>query len=325
MTLPDICGGIAFPELVKRGRDGRILRDRSGEPSRDTGRQYSQWVDTYGAPFLKKDPADEAPYICGERLWQLRCEYLHQNKGFDNDTPDTEVRFHLGLNCGSSICNLDTEDGSDIRLDIEELCRRICLAARSFYEENRENMDFALYNTPVIDFTRWKEEAFSARKVLGLCRRICLAARSFYEENRENMDFALYNTPVIDFTRWKEEAFSARKVLGIVTGDRIYGSGLKAALGQYYRLAVSGVSWEEVRKKLKKEKPDVWILDREFLKYVDHEDGDGKGPAVFILKEPGSGETVLEGYLYLDKFMDLKEMRRTIRSGQEGTERKQDA
>ena len=102
VTLPDICGGIAFPELVKRGRDGRIPRDRSGEPSRDTGRQYSQWVDTYGAPFLKKDPADEAPYICGERLWQLRCEYLHQNKGFDNDTPDTEVRFHLGLNCGSS-------------------------------------------------------------------------------------------------------------------------------------------------------------------------------------------------------------------------------
>lgn len=278
VTLPDICGGIAFPELVKRGRDGRILRDRSGEPSRDTGRQYSQWVDTYGTPFLKKDPADEAPYICGERLWQLRCEYLHQNKGFDNDTPDTEVRFHLGLNCGSSICNLDTEDGSDIRLDIEELCRRICLAARSFYEENRENMDFALYNTPVIDFTRWKEEAFSARKVLG-----------------------------------------------IVTGDRTYGSGLKAALGQYYRLAVSGVSWEEVRKKLKKEKPDVWILDREFLKYVDHEDGDGKGPAVFILKEPGSREAGLEGYPYLDEFMDLKEMRRTIRSGQEGTERKQDA
>ena len=29
-------------------------------------------------------------------------------------------------------------------------------------------MDFALYNTPVIDFTRWKEEAFSARKVLGI-------------------------------------------------------------------------------------------------------------------------------------------------------------
>lgn len=229
-------------------------------------------------PVPKKDPADEAPYICGERLWQLRCEYLHQNKGFDNDTPDTEVRFHLGLNCGSSICNLDTEDGSDIRLDIEELCRRICLAARSFYEENRENMDFALYNTPVIDFTRWKEEAFSARKVLG-----------------------------------------------IVTGDRIYGSGLKAALGQYYRLAVSGVSWEEVRKKLKKEKSDVWILDREFLKYVDHEDGDGKGPAVFILKEPGSREAGLERYPYLDKFMDLKEMRRTIRSGQEGTERKQDA
>ena len=45
----------------------------------------------------------------------------------------------------------------------------------------------------------------------------------------------------------------------------------------------------------------------------------------FILKEPGSREAGLEGYPYLDKFMDLKEMRRTIRSGQEGTERKQDA
>lgn len=83
------------------------------------------------------------------------------------------------------------------------------------------------------------------------------------------MDFALYNTPVIDFTRWKEEAFSARKVLGIVTGDRIYGSGLKAALGQYYRLAVSGVSWEEVRKKAEKGKARCDVLDREFLKYVE--------------------------------------------------------
>ena len=118
---------------------------------------------------------------------------------------------------------------------------------------------------------------------------------------------------------------SGRKTPYFVNTGNYQTSDQIAALGQYYRLAVSGVSWEEVRKKLKKEKPDVWILDREFLKYVDHEDGDGKGPAVFILKEPGSREAGLEGYPYLDKFMDLKEMRRTIRSGQEGTERKQDA
>ena len=29
LTLPDICGGIAFPEIVKRYRDGRELRNLS--------------------------------------------------------------------------------------------------------------------------------------------------------------------------------------------------------------------------------------------------------------------------------------------------------
>lgn len=28
LTLPDICGGIAFPEIVKRYRDGRAVLDR---------------------------------------------------------------------------------------------------------------------------------------------------------------------------------------------------------------------------------------------------------------------------------------------------------
>ena len=40
------------------------------------------------------------PDICGERCWQLRCEYLHQNKGFLND--ENNIHFHLGLNCGMS-------------------------------------------------------------------------------------------------------------------------------------------------------------------------------------------------------------------------------
>ena len=45
------------------------------------------------------------PDICGERCWQLRCEYLHQNKGFLND--ENNIHFHLGLNCGMSFCQLD--------------------------------------------------------------------------------------------------------------------------------------------------------------------------------------------------------------------------
>jgi len=37
LTLPDICGGIAFPEIVKRYRDGRVMLDRQKNPTRDVG------------------------------------------------------------------------------------------------------------------------------------------------------------------------------------------------------------------------------------------------------------------------------------------------
>lgn len=40
LTLPDICGGIAFPEIVKRYRDGRAVLDRNQRPTRDVGNQY---------------------------------------------------------------------------------------------------------------------------------------------------------------------------------------------------------------------------------------------------------------------------------------------
>ena len=40
LTLPDICGGIAFPEIVKHYRDGRVMLDRQKNPTRDVGNQY---------------------------------------------------------------------------------------------------------------------------------------------------------------------------------------------------------------------------------------------------------------------------------------------
>ena len=157
LTLPDICGGIAFPELVKRYRDGRAVLDRQKKPTRDVGGQFVRWFDEYAAPFFRASADAPTPYICGERCWQLRCEYLHQNKGFLNDEDDdTAVRFHLGINCGTSVCQLDqavSADGvMDIRIDIEQFCRRMCQAARSYYDLVHREKDFSLYNTPVLDF-----------------------------------------------------------------------------------------------------------------------------------------------------------------------------
>lgn len=156
LTLPDICGGIAFPEIVKRYRDGRVMLDRQKNPTRDVGGQYIRWFDEFAGEYFKLSPSDETPYICGERCWQLRCEYLHQNKGFLNDENESTVRFHLGVNCGTSVCQLDQttihSDGMDIRIDIEQFCLRMCQAARSYYNAVHKEKDFSLYNTPVLDF-----------------------------------------------------------------------------------------------------------------------------------------------------------------------------
>jgi len=175
LTLPDICGGIAFADVVKHYRDGRVMLDRQGIPIRDVGGQYVRWYETYAAPFFKLNESDELPYICGPRCWQLRCEYLHQNKGFLNDEEEPASRFHLGVNCGTSVCQMDegVQEGTiDIRIDIEQFCLRMCRAARSYYEQVHQTEDFSLYHTPVLDFIQPVQEEETEQKKDGLFQRI---------------------------------------------------------------------------------------------------------------------------------------------------------
>ena len=171
LTLPDICGGIAFPEIVKHYRDGRVMLDRQKNPTRDVGTQYIRWFDEYAGDYFKLSQSDEKPYICGERCWQLRCEYLHQNKGFLND--ENNIRFHLGLNCGMSVCQLDSmniqENRIDIRIDIEQFCLRMCKAAKSYYDKVNLEKDFSLYNTPVLDFIQITQKKKADSIIALLC------------------------------------------------------------------------------------------------------------------------------------------------------------
>lgn len=176
LTLPDICGGIAFPEIVKKYRDGRVRMDKQNNPTRDVGAQYIKWFDTFASDYFKMSPEDERPYICGERCWQLRCEYLHQNKGFLNDENNEEVRFHLGVNCGTSICqfsgNRKQDSDKDIRIDIQEFCLRMCRAARNYYENTRYEKDFDLYNTPVLDFIQTVQAHRIDKRIFIVCENI---------------------------------------------------------------------------------------------------------------------------------------------------------
>lgn len=162
LTLPDICGGVAYPDMVKKYKDGRIKLDKYGKPIRDVGAQYIQWFENYASDFFKQNSLEELPYLSGERCWQLRCEYLHQNRGFINEPETEKIQFHLGINCGSSICDLNQNYIGDnvehIRLDIQQLCTRLNLAAKQYYEDNYSKKDFDLYQTPVIDFIKWTDK-----------------------------------------------------------------------------------------------------------------------------------------------------------------------
>lgn len=53
LTLPDICGGIAFPDIVKRYRDGRVMLDRQKNPTRDVGDSISDGLMNMLAIFLR--------------------------------------------------------------------------------------------------------------------------------------------------------------------------------------------------------------------------------------------------------------------------------
>lgn len=169
LTIPDICGGIEYPELVKKYRDGRVMEDRKGEPARDVGSQYIRWFNHFAAEYFKRNETDESPYLTGERCWQLRCEYLHQNKGFSNEDRE-DTYFHLGINCGTSVCMQDQDKeklkSGHIRLDIQQLCIRMCLAARAYYEKNYDKKNFSMYHTPVLDFVQWANRGEEVKKTI---------------------------------------------------------------------------------------------------------------------------------------------------------------
>ncbi len=207
LTLPDICGGIAFPDIVKRYRDGRIMFDRQKNPTRDVGAQYIRWFDEYAGDFFKISPEDAAPYICGERCWQLRCEYLHQNKGFLNDKNQSNVRFHLGINCGTSVCQTEKSSylpgDSDIRIDIEQFCIRMCRATRSYYDAANKEKDFSLYNTPVLDFIQVRQGTRTNPLIAVLCKSQTYANGIRLSLKQISEQVLVFNTP--------EEA---RKTLG---------------------------------------------------------------------------------------------------------------
>lgn len=99
LTLPDICGKIAFPEK------------KNGRP--DVGGRYAKWYDEYIYPYenppdlLECDSSDSVPLnpLNGYAVYKLRCSLLHEGSIDIQDTVEKnphksqqvyrKLEFHL--------------------------------------------------------------------------------------------------------------------------------------------------------------------------------------------------------------------------------------
>ena len=152
LTIPDICGKAEFPELEK------------------TGDRYKGWFDKYiGNREKERHGGKGMPYLSGELVYSLRCSLLHQgNPNIQEHITDKNniIYFELlyqkssdGRGCRwTSEAQLIEDDGEEkavnikYSIDVKLLCYKLCIAARDFYNKNKEKFDFFNYKIAGLDF-----------------------------------------------------------------------------------------------------------------------------------------------------------------------------
>lgn len=150
LTLPDICGKSAYPNMK-------------------VGERYKEWCDTYVYP--RKQPIDEISettdcgitHLNGEIIYSLRCYLLHQGSA-DIESEKCEVEdFELLIqpknefdiyvdNIGAIWSNDDFEHRErHMSLHIRNVCRDLCNAAELYYQNHKDEFGFIKYKIAQID------------------------------------------------------------------------------------------------------------------------------------------------------------------------------
>ena len=139
LTLPDICGQVAYPNLHK---------------PEQRGERYKKWFDEYVSKYYQcpEDvtlPNQKICFVNGYTCYLLRCAYLH-NGNFDLKNQNEKIkingfRLHYSKeNAGYSNFNSVQLSQDDFRLDIDVsgLCYSICQAATDFYHDTTDKNQF---------------------------------------------------------------------------------------------------------------------------------------------------------------------------------------
>lgn len=153
LTIPDMCGKAEFPDLEKQ-----------------TKKRYVDWFDKYiGNHEKERHGGKGMPYLSGELVYSLRCSLLHQgNPNIEgsvskkNDIKYFELLyqpFSDGRGCRwESEAQLIEDDSEEkavnitYSVDIKLLCYKLCLAARDYYNNNKEKFNFFNYKIVGLDF-----------------------------------------------------------------------------------------------------------------------------------------------------------------------------
>ncbi|PEW16953.1 MULTISPECIES: hypothetical protein [Bacillus cereus group] len=134
LTLPDICGKIAYPEIKGYGA---------------VGKRYAQWYNEYIHKFENLDGMEDVDRFDGDAVYKLRCNFLHDGssdireymRGKYNQTESKDFVFELTDTITSYSKDWeDNEDDCNIRIQIGviDFCRKMCWTAENFYNKNSE-------------------------------------------------------------------------------------------------------------------------------------------------------------------------------------------
>ena len=167
LTLPDICGKAEFPQ------------------ENSSKKRYIQWYDEI-VGITEKPPKStkrntEMPYLSGEVIYSLRCQFLHQGTPnieaakikedackIDNFTLLFQKKNSLDLYSDSAAvfyCGTDPDGNNPIHqlrsyeVNVRRLCMILCACAEGYYKENADKFNFFQYE--IVDADEREEQFLS--------------------------------------------------------------------------------------------------------------------------------------------------------------------
>ncbi len=157
LTIPDICGQIEFTNMVRWDK-------KHEKYFRLVGEQYKAWYSKYVEHYYadntgyNEDCTAKRPYFTAEMCYQLRNAFLHS--GVDNVDANSEHQiysFNLRINSCDSISKNESGNITGVTVDIDGLCKKICISGKRFYDNWENQEDFIDKCCEWLDLKEWSE------------------------------------------------------------------------------------------------------------------------------------------------------------------------